>query len=64
VPKIDNEVKLDFKDVLIKPRVTDLSSRKEVSLKRKFSFRHHNTTWEGIPIMSANMDTTGTFEIA
>ena len=64
VPKIDHDVKFDFKDVLIRPSLTDLSSRKEVSLTRKFRFKHHETTWEGIPIMAANMDTTGTFEIA
>jgi hypothetical protein len=64
VPKLDYEVKLDFKDVLIRPSLTDLSSRREVSLLRKFNFKHHDTKWEGIPIMAANMDTTGTFEIA
>jgi len=64
VPKLDNDIKLDFKDVLIRPSLTDLSSRREVDLVRKFNFKHHDTTWEGIPIMSANMDTTGTFETA
>lgn len=64
VPRIIEDNKLDFKDVLIRPQLTALSSRRAVNLTRKFVFRHHNTTWEGIPIMAANMDTVGTFEIA
>jgi GMP reductase len=58
------DMKLDFKDVLIMPQLTALSSRRSVNLSRKFTFRHHDTAWEGIPIMAANMDTVGTFEIA
>ena len=58
------DMKLDFKDVLIRPQLTALSSRRSVNLSRKFTFRHHDTAWEGIPIMAANMDTVGTFEIA
>lgn len=58
------DMKLDFKDVLIRPQLTALSSRRSVNLVRRFNFRHHDTAWEGIPIMAANMDTVGTFEIA
>jgi len=64
VPKIVNEIKLDFKDVLIRPQLSTLSSRSGVDLERDFKFKHSDTKWKGIPIMSANMDTTGTFEIA
>ena len=64
VPRIVEDMKLDFKDVLIRPQLTALSSRRSVNLTRKFNFRHHDTTWEGIPIMAANMDTVGTFEVA
>ena len=62
---IENEVKLDFKDVLIKPKRSTLKSRSEVSLERTYKFRHvKDFEWRGIPIMAANMDTTGTFEMA
>ena len=64
VPKIIEAMKLDFKDVLIVPQLTQLNSRQEVNLERTFQFRHHNTSWTGVPVMAANMDTTGTFEIA
>jgi len=57
-------MKFDFKDVLIRPQLTALKSRSEVNLSRNFKFRHHTTEWEGVPIMAANMDTVGTFEIA
>ena len=62
---IDNDIKLDFKDVLIKPKRSNLTSRSDVNLNRTFKFRHNNTyEWTGVPIMVANMDTTGTFEMA
>lgn len=62
---IENDIKLDFKDVLIKPKRSNLTSRSEVNLKREFKFKHvNNYVWEGIPIMISNMDTTGTFEMA
>ena len=62
--RVDRDFKLDFDDVLIRPKRSTLSSRKLVDLSRKFEFRHSNETWEGIPVIAANMDTTGTFEIA
>ena len=58
--RILDEVKLDFSDVLIKPKRSTLISRKEAILTRKFKFRHSKHTWEGIPIMASNMDHTGT----
>ena len=62
---IDNEIKLDFKDVLIRPKRSILKSRSNVDLNRSFNFKHNkNYHWEGIPIMISNMDTTGTFEMA
>ena len=62
---IDNEVKLDFKDVLIRPKRSTLKSRRQVSLERSYTFRHvPDYKWEGVPVMVANMDTTGTFEMA
>ncbi len=62
--RIESDIKLGFKDVMIRPKRSTLNSRAEVSLARKFHFRHAENKWEGIPIMAANMDTVGTFEMA
>jgi GMP reductase len=62
--KIENEVKLTFDDVMIKPKYSTLKSRNDVSLSRKFKFRHSPFNWEGVPIIAANMDTVGTLEMA
>lgn len=62
--RIENDLKLGFKDVMIRPKRSTLKSRKQVSLEREFNFLHSNTNWEGIPIIAANMDTVGTFEMA
>jgi len=62
--RIDNEVKLDYEDVLIRPKRSTLRSRKQVELKRTFTFRNSRQTWTGIPIMAANMDGVGTFGMA
>ena len=61
--KIENEPKLDFNNVLIRPKRSVLSSRSQVSLERTFKFPHSSKTWTGVPILAANMDTTGTFEV-
>ncbi len=62
--RIDEQVKLDYDDVLLRPKRSTLNSRKEVSLERTFKFYHSPKIWTGIPIMTANMATCGTFEIA
>ena len=62
--RIENGLKLGFKDVLIRPKRSTLKSRSQVSLLREFKFLHSSSTWRGIPIMAANMDTVGTFEMA
>jgi len=62
--RIENDIKLGFKDVMIRPKRSTLKSRSEVSLNRKFTFLHTQKEWEGVPIMAANMDTVGTFEMA
>lgn len=62
--KIENDVKLTFDDVMIKPKRSTLKSRNDVSLSRKFKFRHSRLNWEGVPIIAANMDTVGTLEMA
>lgn len=62
--KIINEIKLDFDDVLIRPKRSKLTSRSEVDISRTFSFLHSTRTLKCIPIVVANMDTTGTFNMA
>ncbi|KAL5021982.1 hypothetical protein ScPMuIL_001137 [Solemya velum] len=62
--RIDNDIKLDFKDVLVRPKRSTIRSRADVDLTRTFSFRNSGQTYTGIPLMAANMDTVGTFEMA
>ena len=62
--RIEDDIKLTFDDVLIRPKRSTLVSRSEVVLERDFKFKHTRATWTGVPIFSANMDTTGTFETA
>lgn len=62
--KISFEKKLDFDDVLIEPQISQRNSRGEVVVEREFKFLNTQTTWTGVPIVAANMDTTGTFEMA
>ncbi len=62
--RIENEIKLGFKDVMIRPKRSTLKSRSQVSLDRDFIFRNSQKKWSGVPIIAANMDTVGTFEMA
>ena len=62
--RIEYDLKLGFKDVMIRPKRSTLKSRSQVNLNRDFKFRHASVEWEGIPIMAANMDMVGTFEMA
>ena len=71
--RIENETKLDYKDVLIRPKRSTLGSRKEVQLDRGYTWRNwtpdfpdniEDEHWRGVPIMAANMDGVGTFEMA
>ena len=61
--RLDYTPQLDFKDVLIRPKRTTITSRSQVDLEREFSFPNTKTKWKGVPIIAANMDTTGTFEV-
>lgn len=61
---LENTVRLDFKDVLIRPKRSTLTSRSEVDIRRAFTFLHSPEHYLAIPIIAANMDTTGTFEMA
>lgn len=64
MPKIIEEQQLDFKDVLIKPRIGNVNSRKEVDLRVEIDFKHSDNKWVGVPIIAANMDTVATMDMA
>ena len=53
--RLETDLKLDFSDVLLKPKRSTLSSRSEVDLEREFKFKYSERTWRGIPVISANM---------
>ena len=61
---IEESIKLDFKDVLIRPKRSTLVSRQEVDINREFIFMNSRKKYHGIPIIAANMDSTGTMEMA
>jgi GMP reductase len=62
--RIEEDIKLDFKDVLIRPKRSTLHSRKQVDLNRNYKFKHSGMQYTGVPIMAANMDGVGTIEMA
>jgi GMP reductase len=62
--RIETDVKLDFKDVLIRPKRSTLNSRNEVDIHRSFRFYHTASEWKGFPLIAANMDVTGTLAMA
>ncbi|EQC35420.1 GMP reductase [Saprolegnia diclina VS20] len=64
MPRLETDVKLDFKDVLIRPKRSTLKSRSQVDVSRTYTFRNSGRTWSGVPVIAANMDTVGTFEMA
>ncbi len=61
--RIEEDLKLGFKDVLIRPKRSTLKSRSDVELERQFTFKRRQS-WSGVPIIAANMDTVGTFSMA
>ncbi len=62
--RIEEDVKLDFKDVLIRPKRSTLSSRKDVDITRDYQFKWSGRKYHGVPIIAANMDGVGTFDMA
>jgi len=62
--RIEEDTKLDFRDVLIRPKRSNLSSRRDVDLKRSYKFKYSRYEYSGIPIMAANMDGVGTLNMA
>ena len=61
--RVENEKKLDYSDVLIRPKRSTLTSRCDVDMTRTYTFLHSQRNWTGIPVMSSNMDTVGTPEM-
>jgi len=61
--RIEEDIKLDFKDVLFRPKRNDMSSRADVDLNRKLYFKYAKKEWDGIPIMTSNMDSVGTIDM-
>jgi GMP reductase len=62
--RVETDLKMGFKDVLIRPKRSTLKSRALVELERTYTFLHSGNEWTGVPVMAANMDTIGTFEVA
>ncbi len=62
--RIEEEIKLDYSDVLLRPKRSTLKSRKEVDLSRIYKFKHSNKEWSGIPIIASNMDGVGELDVA
>jgi len=58
--RLEDDIKLDFGDVLIRPKRSTLISRKNAELDRTFSFKYSDHVWKGVPIVASNMDHTGT----
>ncbi|KHT64365.1 guanosine 5'-monophosphate oxidoreductase, partial [Photobacterium gaetbulicola] len=61
--RIEQDLKLGFKDVLFRPKRSTLKSRSQVELTRDFTFKHSGRQWSGVPIIAANMDSVGSFEM-
>ena len=61
--RIENNFKLDFDSVLIKPKRSTLKSRSDVQLSRSFIFKYFLSSWNVVPIIASNMDVFGTFKM-
>ena len=62
--RINTQPKLNFDDVLLEPKRSTLSSRKDVDMTRKFTFRNSGKVVNFLPIFASNMDGVGTFSMA
>ncbi len=62
--RIEQDLKLGFKDVLFRPKRSTLKSRSQVELTRTYTFKHSGRKWTGVPVIAANMDSVGSFEMA
>ena len=62
--KVSSDTKLDFKDVLIVPKNSNVNSRSDVSLEKTFKFRYYPKELTCVPIIASNMSTVGTVSMA
>ena len=62
--RLDTEIKLNYEDVLLKPKRSTLSSRRDVEMEREFLFRNSKLKYKCLPIVASNMDGVGTFSMA
>jgi len=62
--RLEEGVKLDYSNVLLRPKRSTLSSRNEVDISREYTFKHSGQQYTGVPIMASNMDGVGTFSMA
>ena len=62
--RINTDPKLNFEDVLLQPKRSTLSSRKDVDMTRNFTFRNSGKQMNFLPIFASNMDGVGTFSMA
>ena len=62
--RIEEEIKLDYSDVLFRPKRSTLKSRKDVDLNRKYIFKYSKASWKGTPIIASNMDGVGEIGVA
>ena len=62
--RIEEDIKLDYADVLFRPKRSTLTSRKDVELKRTYKFKYSKHQWKGTPIIAANMDGVGELGVA
>ncbi len=62
--RIEEEIKLDYSDVLFRPKRSTLKSRKDVDLNRTYKFKHSNKEWSGVPIIASNMDGVGELNVS
>ena len=62
--RIERDIKLDYSDVLFRPKRSTMISRGDVDLVREYTFKHSGRVYTGIPIMAANMTGVGTYDMA
>ena len=62
--RINQDPKLNYEDVLLQPKRSTLSSRRDVDMTRKFTFRNSGKVMNFTPIFASNMDGVGTFSMA
>ena len=62
--RIQDDVQLDYCDVLLRPKRSALASRSQVDIIRRYTFKWCPRTIDATGVVAANMFTTGTMEIA